>query len=212
MKIAVSYLSSDYKPQETIKLIDKSKADYIHVDLMDGKFVENKNFTIGEVTKLLGQTVKPLDIHLMTMNPEKYFEPLAMLNTEYITFHIEAVKKPLDVIEKIKNLGIKIGISINPETSLDEIEDYLCLVDQVLVMSVHPGKGGQEFIPEVLQKIDKLIETRKNNNLNFIINVDGGINSETIKYLNEKEVDMIVSGSYICRSNNFNERIASLKR
>lgn len=211
MKIAVSYLSSDYKPQETIKLIDKSTADYIHVDLMDGKFVENKNFTIGEVTKLLGQTIKPLDIHLMTINPEKYFEALAMLNTEYLTFHVEVSKKPLEVIDKIKNLGIKVGISINPETDIEDIKMYLQLVDQVLVMSVHPGKGGQTFIPEVIQKIDKLIEIRKNNNLSFVINVDGGINSETIKLLNEKEIDMIVSGSFICHSNNFNERIAKLK-
>lgn len=211
MKVAVSYLSSKYKEKDTIKLIDNSIADYIHVDLMDGKFVENKNFTIGGLTKLLNNTKKPLDVHLMTLKPEKYFEDLAMLNTEYITFHIEAVKKPKEVIEAIENLGIKTGISINPETEINNIKEFLDLVDQVLVMSVHPGKGGQEFIQDVISKINELINYRKENNSKFIISVDGGINSETINYLKDKEIDMIVSGSYICQSDNFNNQINNLK-
>jgi len=211
MKVAVSYLSSKYKETETIKLIDKSNADYIHVDLMDGKFVENKNFTIANVTKILSNTRKKLDIHLMTLKPEKYFEDLAMLNSEYVTFHVEAVKNAKDTIEKLNMLGLKTGISINPETDLEKIKEYLPLIDQVLVMSVHPGKGGQEFIPEVITKIDELIKLRNDFNYNYIISVDGGINNESIDYLKDKDIDMVVSGSYICHSDNFNHQIDTLK-
>ena len=211
MKVAVSYLSSKYKEAETIKLIDKSNADYIHVDLMDGKFVENKNFTISAVTKLLSNTKKKLDIHLMTLKPEKYFEDLAMLNSEYVTFHVEAVKNAKDTIDKLNMLGLKTGISINPETDLEKIKEYLPLIDQVLVMSVHPGKGGQEFIPEVITKIDELIKLRKDFNYNYIISVDGGINNESIDYLKDKDIDMVVSGSYICHSDNFNKQIDTLR-
>lgn len=211
MKIAVSYLSSKFKEKETIKLIDGSNADYIHVDLMDGKFVENKNFTVSSVTKLLTDTKKKLDIHLMTIKPDKYFEDLAMLNTEYITFHVEAVKDVFSTIEKINALGLKSGISINPETNIAMIKEYLPLIDQVLVMTVNPGKGGQEFISDVIPKIDELINIRKENNYNFIISIDGGINSESINYLQDKEIDMLVSGSYICQSDNFDKQINSLK-
>ena len=211
MKIAVSYLSSKFKEKETIKLIDDSNADYIHVDLMDGKFVENKNFTVSSVTKLLTDTKKKLDIHLMTIKPDKYFEDLAMLNTEYITFHVEAVKDVFSTIEKINALGLKSGISINPETNIAMIKEFLPLIDQVLVMTVNPGKGGQEFISDVIPKIEELINIRKENNYNFIISVDGGINSESINYLQDKEIDMLVSGSYICQNNNFNKQIDSLR-
>lgn len=211
MKIAVSYLSSKYKEKDTIKLIDESNADFIHVDLMDGKFVENKNFTIGGVTKLLSNTSKKLDIHLMTMNPEKYFEDLAMLNVEYITFHPEAIKDCKKAITKLNELGIKVGLALNPDTEVESIKKYLELIDQVLVMSVHPGKGGQEFIPDVISKIDELICIREANNYAFIISVDGGINASSIEYLNNKNIDMLVSGSYVCQSDNFNKQIDSLK-
>jgi len=209
MKVAVSYISSKYKLNDTIKKIDESNADYIHVDLMDGKFVESKNFTIGEVTKLLGNTKKMLDVHLMTLKPEKYVEDLALLNTEFITFHIEAVKDPLKTIKFIKNLGLRVGIAINPETDIKAIEPYFSLIDQVLVMSVNPGKGGQQFISDVLEKVNELINLKEK--YNFIISVDGGINAESIKELNGKNIDMIVSGSYICQSDNFNKQISNLK-
>lgn len=211
MKIAVSYLSSKYKEKDTIKLIDESSADYIHVDLMDGKFVENKNFTMSTVTKLLSTTSKKLDVHLMTLKPEKYFEDLALLNTEYITFHKEAVKDVKKTIESLNNLGIKPGLAINPDTDVDSILEYLPLLDQVLVMSVNPGKGGQDFIVEVIEKIDKLINLRKENDYKYIISVDGGINLNSIEYLKYKDIDMLVSGSYICQNDNFNKQIDSLR-
>ena len=211
MKVAVSYLSSNYKESKTIELIDNSVADYIHVDLMDGKFVENKNFTISSVVKLLSNTKKKLDVHLMTLKPEKYFEDLAMLNTEYITFHVEATKNVEATIDKVKTLGLKVGLSINPETNIEELEKYLPLIDQVLVMSVHPGKGGQTFISDVLNKVDDLIKLREDNNYSFIISVDGGINDSTIDELKMRDVDMVISGSYICHSNDFDKHINTLK-
>lgn len=211
MKIAVSYISSNYNEKETIKLIDNSEADYIHVDLMDGKFVENKNFTLNNVTKLLSNTKKPLDVHLMTLKPEKYFEGLAMLNTEYITVHLEAVKNVSETLSKIKELGLKCGLSINPETDIEAIKNYLPIIDQVLVMSVKPGKGGQEFIPEVIAKIDELINIRNEFNYSYIISVDGGINADSVLMLKDKNIDMLVSGSYICKSDNFNKQISNLK-
>ena len=211
MKIAVSYLSSKYKEKDTVKLIDSSNADYIHVDLMDGKFVVAKNFTIGGVANLLSNTKKRLDVHLMTLKPEKYFEDLAMLNTEYITFHAEAVKDVIKTINKIKDLGLKCGLAVNPDTNINNVKEYLPYLDQVLVMSVHPGKGGQQFISEVLEKIEVLIKLRDENNYSYIINIDGGINYESIKLLKEKNIDMIVSGSYICQSDDFNKRIDSLR-
>jgi len=211
MKISVSYLSSKHSETETIKKIDNSMADYIHVDLMDGKFVEAKNFTIGSVIKLLSTVSKSLDVHLMTLKPEKYFLDLATLNTEYITVHYEAIKNIESVIENIKSLGLKAGLSIKPETSVEEIKEYLPKLDQVLIMSVNPGRGGQDFMPEVIDKINCLNEYRTKNNLNFIISVDGGINKDTVTYIKDVGVDMIVSGSYICNSDNFNEKISSLK-
>ena len=178
---------------------------------MDGKFVENKNFTISSLINLLSNTTKLLDVHLMTLKPEKYFEDLAMLNTEYITIHYEAVKDVKNVINKIKALGLKSGISINPETGVENIKECSPLIDQVLVRSVNPGKGGQEFIPDVIEKIDELIAYRKENDLNFIISIDGGINDTSIEYIKDKDIDMILSGSYICNSDNFNNKISSLR-
>lgn len=211
MKVAVSYLSNRHKAADTIKKIDASCADYIHVDLIDGKFVGEKNFTIGKEVALLSNVNKPLDVHLMTLKPEKYFMDLATLNIEYITFHIEAVKSVYEVINKIKNIGIKAGLAINPETDIDSLKDYLKDIDQVLIMSVNPGLGGQEFINTVLPKIDELIEVRKEFNYSFIISVDGGVNDETINELKTRDIDMVVSGSFICNSNNFDEQIIKLK-
>lgn len=211
MKVAVSYLSNRHIAADTIKKIELSNADYIHVDLMDGKFVGEKNFTIGKEVALLSNVNKPLDVHLMTLKPEKYFEDLATLYTEYITFHIEAVKNPHEVINQIKDLGLKAGLAINPETDINSLKDYLKDIDQVLIMSVNPGFGGQKFINEVLPKIDELIEIRKEFNYSFIISVDGGVNDETINELKTKDIDMVVSGSFICKSDNFDEQIIKLK-
>ena len=209
MLISVSYLSSYYSKEKTVSLIEKTSADYIHVDLMDGGFVPNKNFNIDEVIQLLNNHNKPLDIHLMTFDPIIYVEDLATLNPEYITFHLEATIDIIKTIELIKRNNIKVGLSIKPNTDLLELMPYLSLIDLVLIMSVEPGAGGQSFIMNSVQRLNDLIKIRENDNLNFKIEMDGGINNETIKLV--PNLDIAVSGSYICKSNNYEEKINLLK-
>ena len=208
MKIAVSYLSSKKSKKETIQLIEDTTADYIHVDLMDGGFVSKKNFTTKEVEELLENHTKPLDIHLMVFDPIIYVSSLAKLNPEFITFHLEATKDIVKTIEAIKMQGIKAGITIRPDTDLYELMPYLSLVDLVLIMSVNPGEGGQEFMMSAVDRLQALMEIRKNSGLSFLIEIDGGINKDTIKFV--KDVDIAVSGSFICNSSNYQERIAEL--
>lgn len=208
MKISVSYLSSKKSMRETIRLIEETTADYIHVDLMDGGFVPKKNFTIEEVEELLEKHTKPLDIHLMVFDPIIYVPSLAKLNPEFITFHLEATKDVVKTIEAIKMQGIKAGITIRPDTDLYELMPYLSLVDLVLIMSVEPGEGGQEFMMSAVDRLQELLQIRKNNGLSFLTQIDGGINKDTIKLV--QDVDIAVSGSFICNSSNYQERINEL--
>ena len=209
MKVSVSFLSSKLNTKETIKKIDNSIADYIHIDLMDGKFVKNKNFTPSKINELLKDTTKPLDVHLMVDKPLNYLDIFAYLNTEYLTFHFEAVKNPIEIINQIKKLGIKVGMSIKPNTTIKEIAPYLEHLDLVLVMSVEPGEGGQEFMTSILPKITEL------NNLktkyNFIISVDGGINDQTSILVKEAGADLLVSGSFVWNQDNYDKQINILK-
>ncbi len=209
MQISVSYLSSYYSNEKTVMMLESTSADYIHVDLMDGGFVDSKNFTIDNVLKLLKNHEKPLDIHLMTFDPLIYINDLAVLKPEYITFHLEATKDIVKTIELIKRNNIKVGISIKPATNILELMPYLALVDLVLLMSVEPGAGGQNFIYHIADKLKDLKKVRTENNLNFKIAMDGGLNEDTIKLV--KDLDIAVVGSYICKSNNYEERIKLLK-
>ena len=208
MKISVSYLSSKKSKRETIRLIEETTADYIHVDLMDGGFVPKKNFTMEEVEELLEKHTKPLDIHLMVFDPIIYVSSLAKLNPEFITFHLEATKDIVKTIEAIKMHGIKAGITIRPDTDLYELMPYLSLVDLVLIMSVEPGAGGQEFMMSAVERLHELLQIRKNNGLSFLTEIDGGINSDTIQLV--LDVDIVVSGSFICNSSNYQDRIDEL--
>ncbi len=209
MQISVSYLSSLYDKEKTIELINKTDAQYIHVDLMDGGFVSHKNFTINEVLDNLKDNKKPIDIHLMVFDPIIYIEKLATLKPEYITFHLEATKDIIKTIELIKNLGIKAGIALNPETNIMELMPYISFIDLVLVMSVAPGEGGQKFLEGTKEKLKDLIAIRKSNNLKFKIEVDGGINKDTIPFI--KDADIAVSGSYICKNADYQLMIDNLK-
>lgn len=204
--ISVSYLKSKFNKADTIKLIDNSNADCIHVDLMDGIYVENNNFEIDEVINDLKDVIKPLDIHLMVKNPENYINDLAKLHPLIITFHLDSTNVPLEVINLIKDYNIKVGLAINPNEDASIINDYIELIDYVLIMSVCPGKGGQKFIPEVLDKISLL------NNKNILLGIDGGINDKTINYLREYKIDNIISGSFICMSDDYNKQIDLLKK
>lgn len=212
MKVGVSFINSDYDLETTISKINESDADYIHVDMMDGIFVENKNFTVPELKKLFKNTTKLLDVHLMVCSPNKYIKEFAkMKNIEYLTIHYESHRRPIDVINQIKHSKIKVGIAINPETKVSHIIPLLSHVDQVLIMSVKPGKGGQQFMEDVLYKVETLKDLREENGYHYVINIDGGINAETARLASDAGVDMVVSGSYVCKSANYNEKINSLR-
>ena len=198
--------SRKYDLPKTLQLIDESNASLIHVDLMDGVYVSNKNYEIKELINNLKNTHKLLDIHLMVKEPLEDIKLLCNnLNIWAITFHLDATFNPLEIIEYIKSHNIKVGIAINPDEDIHILDKYLDKIDYVLIMSVIPGKGGQKFIPEVLNKIPYLY------NKNILIGIDGGINDESIKYLKDYQIDNIISGSFICMSDNYNDQINKLK-
>lgn len=207
MKIAISFLKSKFNTFDTIKKINETDAEYIHVDIMDGKFVQNKT---DDFLNELKYTKKPLDIHLMVDNPIDYIIKYKDLKPDYITIHSEIEYNLFDLIDLIKSFNIKIGISIKPNTSIESIEKYLNIVDNILIMSVEPGMGGQKFMDSILYKIDILKRLRKENDYNYIISIDGGINDTTIKKV--KDVDLIISGSFICMSDNYQEQINKLRK
>ncbi len=197
MKVSVSVLSNEIKPQDIVKKLDLAKPDYIHIDIMDGKFVSNKTWTTSEVKKFTSYSTLPLEVHLMVNNPSKYIEDYALMNTSVIIFHYEAVKDINEMIDKVKSYGLKVGIAVNPETNIDVLLPYLNKIDEVLIMSVHPGKSGQSFIEDSLEKIRQLKNIIIENNYKTIISVDGGINDETGLLCKEAGVDELASASYI---------------
>ncbi|MDO4375831.1 MAG: ribulose-phosphate 3-epimerase [bacterium] len=204
MKVAVSFIKSLYDEKKTIELIDSTSADYIHVDIMDGEFVSTKNYDFSDIKAFMEGINKLLDVHLMVRHPLDYIKDYASLNTKQIIFHAEADEDIYETINKIHSYGIKAGLAINPDTPVEQIEKYLDLVDTVLVMSVYPGKGGQKFIPESSDKIKEL-----NNYSDFLIEVDGGVNKDTIDLT--IGADMVVSGSYVCESQDYEKAIESLR-
>ena len=209
MKISASFLSIKEDLNNNIKKLDNSNIDYLHLDIMDNIFVPNITWIFNEMNELLEGTNKPKDVHLMVKDVIKYIDDYSKLNPEYITFHLEAVDNVLEVINYIKSKNIKVGISIKPNNNVENLKEYLPLVDLVLIMSVEPGFGGQTFIESSLDKIEELYNIRENNNYNYLIEVDGGINSDNIKKLNK--CDIAVVGSYITNNSDYNEAIDSLK-
>ena len=196
MKISASFLTIDNI--ENVNKLVNCDIDYLHLDIMDGIFVSNKNEVFNITNK------KPLDVHLMVNDVYKYIDIYKKLNPLFITFHYEAVTDVLDAINYIKKFNIKVGLSIKPSTKVEEIIPYLPYLDLVLVMSVEPGLGGQQFIMDTINKIKKLKELKGN----YLIEVDGGINDNTIKLVND--ADIVVVGSYIT-SGDYEERIKNLK-
>ena len=206
--LSVSILGIKENIKENLKKLDKLDIDYFHIDIMDGKFVQNKTWEYNEIKNNLENTKHKKDIHLMVEDIKKYIDEFKNLNPEIITFHYEATDNPLEIIEYIKKNNIKAGISIKPETEVNKIKPFLKDVDLVLVMSVEPGKGGQKYIENSTNKINELKQLRTKNNYNYIIEVDGGINNETKD--KAKNADMLVVGSYIT-NNNYEEKIKEFK-
>lgn len=208
MKVGVSFLSSKDVVRD-LKILNDTDVDYIHVDIMDGKFVSNKTMPFKEMRHISDYTDKRLDVHLMVDDASKYIPLYAELNAEYITIHVEIDEDIEKDLKLIKSFGIKAGLSIKPETKVNELVPYLPYIDQVLIMSVEPGAGGQSFIPESEAKIKETRALLKSYNIDSIISVDGGVNDTTIKMC--RDADMVVSGSYVVLSDNFQEKISSLR-
>ena len=206
--LSISILGIKEKIRKNIKKLDKMNIDFFHIDIMDGLFVENITWEFREIKKILKHTKVKKDIHLMVENPKKYIDEYIKIKPEIITFHYEATNNHLELIKYIKENNIKAGISIKPNTKVEEIKNILENVDLVLVMSVEPGLGGQKYIENSTNKINELYKLREENNYNYLIEVDGGINNETKKYA--KNADILVVGSYIT-NNNYEEKINEMK-
>lgn len=197
MKVSVSILSSKIKASDIVKRLDETDCDYIHVDIMDGKFVENKTWTFGEIKDIVKYSKKKLDVHLMVKNPTKYIDDYALLNTDRIIFHYEAVNNINEMIEYVKNYGLRVGIAINPDTDPEVVFPYLNKIDEVLVMSVYPGKSGQSFIEKSVDRIKTIKDEIIKEGLKTEVSVDGGINDETAQECAQAGVDILVSATYL---------------
>jgi ribulose-phosphate 3-epimerase len=209
MKIAASFLGSK-KTYLVLEKLNVTDVDYIHVDVMDGKYVKNKTMPFSELSTISYYTRKRLDVHLMVMKPLKLIDDFATLNVEYLTFHIN-IKDDLEkIFKKCHQYGIKIGLAINPNDDVEIVYDYLDKIDLVLIMSVEPGLPGQEFIPESINKVKKLRQEINKRNLKTLISVDGGVNFMNAKDL--KDADILVSGSTILKSDNFADAISKLRK
>jgi len=213
MLVAPSILSADFgNLARDVEAICEGDCDLVHVDVMDGHFVPN--LTIGPVVveAVAKVATKPLDIHLMVENNSFFVDLFAPLRPEFISFHIEEEKHPHRLIQKIRSLGIRPAITLNPHTAPEAIEFLLEDVDMVLLMSVNPGFGGQKFISSVIKKAKKLKKLINERNPNCLIEVDGGVNHENVKLLEEAGVDIVVAGSFVYKHpNGISHAIAALK-
>lgn len=199
IKIAPSVLSADFaKMGEEIKSVEQAGADVIHLDVMDGVFVPNITFGIKMVADVRRITSLPLDCHLMIVHPEKYVKDFAKAGADYITVHYEACGENLkDTLLQIRENNVKCGLVINPDTPVEKIENLIPLCDMVLVMSVFPGFGGQKFIADVLDKCRAIRKIIDENNLDCLLEIDGGINADTAKSAREAGCDVLVAGSAV---------------
>lgn len=208
MKVAVSYLGCKNITKTIIEL-DKTDVDFIHVDVMDGKYVKNKTMSFSDLSSIGYYTQKRLDVHFMVRNPLKYIDDYASLNVFCMAFHLN-IKDNLDkVIERTKLYGIKVGLVLNPDDDIELVYPYLDKIDLILIMTVVPGLSGQEMIMDVLPKIKALRNKFNEEKRNILISVDGGVNLDNRSLLSD--CDIIVSGSCVTKSDNYQETISKLR-
>ena len=210
--IAPSILAADFGNLERdCKLVNNSKADWFHLDIMDGVFVPNISYGMPVVKAISEVSEKTLDIHLMIIDPDRYIETFKNLGADILTVHYEACTHLHRTIQNIKSNGMKAGIALNPHTPVDLLNDIISDIDLVLVMSVNPGFGGQSFIENTYKKIISLKKIRDENNLSFIIEVDGGVNDKNASKLVKAGADALVAGSFVFKSENPLTTIEDLK-
>ena len=211
-KIAPSILSADYANfEKEIKRLEETGAEYAHIDIMDGHFVPNISFGAGVVASMRPHSKMVFDCHLMVSNPEHHIEEFARAGADIISIHVEATPHIHGALQKIRNAGVKASVVINPGTPVSAIEGVLGLVDQVLVMTVNPGFGGQAFLPETMDKVRQLVKLREEKGLSFDIEVDGGIDGETISAAKEAGANIFVAGSYVFKGD-VRERVDTLRK
>lgn len=208
--ISPSLLSADFlNLKKDIEIINNSKADWFHLDIMDGVFVPNISFGFPVIKSIKKIAKKPLDVHLMIIEPDRYLNDFKNSGADILTVHAEACNHLNRTINAIKNLGMKAGVSINPHTPVNILENIIDDLDLVLIMSVNPGFGGQKFIERTYDKIRQIKSISKNNNL--IIEVDGGVDNTNAKKLVNSGANALVAGSFIFKSNNKTQTILDLK-
>ena len=212
IKIAPSILSADFTIiKEEIKALEAANADIIHIDVMDGHFVPNLTFAFPIIEQIRKITPLPMDTHLMVTNPENYFSRLAKVGVNYISMHKEVGYHHQRMITQIKEKNVKAGIALNPATDVRSLDPIVKDLDFILIMSVNPGFGGQSFLPIAIQKIKYLVNLRQKHNLDFLIEVDGGINKNISQKLKELGADILVAGSYILSKENYSKSIEELR-
>ena len=210
--IAPSFLSANFlNLQSDIEMINKSEADWFHLDIMDGSFVPNISFGFPIIKQINQLSQKPLDVHLMIIEPDKYIKKFKEVGTNILTVHYEACNHLHRTIQNIKQEGMKAGVAINPHTPVDLLIDIIQDIDVVLIMSVNPGFGGQKFIENTYSKIKRLKQIIAEKEANTLIEIDGGVNLQNSKKLIEAGANVLIAGSSVFKSNNPVETIRKLK-
>lgn len=211
--VAPSLLSADFLHLgDEMGMINRSYADWVHLDIMDGVFVPNLTIGFPVMEKIRNATEKPLDVHLMIVDPERYIDQFAKSGASVLTVHLEACTHLNRTVNHIRQEKMKAGVALNPHTPVSMLEEILPYVDMVLIMSVNPGFGAQEFIPTTMEKIRKLNKIRKEKAYSFLIEVDGGVNLDNAKELVSAGVDVLVAGNTVFSSDRPEETIRKLKQ
>lgn len=211
-KIAPSILAADYANfASELKRIEETSVEYVHIDIMDGQFVPNITFGADVVASMRKHSKLVFDCHLMVVNPKRFVDAFAQAGADIMTIHAESTLHIHGALQKIKKAGMKAGVVINPGTPVSAIEPVLSLVDQVLIMTVNPGFGGQAFIPEMLEKVQKVAKIRDEKGYDFDIEVDGGVDNKTIKACYQAGANVFVAGSYLFKASDLTAQVETLR-